>query len=1036
MAKASGTVSLKLAIVGQDKISAVLETAKRNTAGYANSAKQNLEKTSGAFASIKGSIEGMGTKWSELRSKVALATQAIGMIRQGLDELQEFESSRAVDQMFTQMVEQPGIVLAAMRQASRGVKATDTDLKRMAMSARAAGFNVKEMTLILDAASKRSVFRNTGLLESFNELNTAFKNQSKESLASLGIEFDRQKYIEKQRANYKKLGKEVSDYTLNIGAMREALRLSEEVSGISRIKLSETASVLRETSEELENLKDTAGKGIVSFLTGEGFGEDEADVIANALQKVAEGGDDMGYSVSVLNTHFGNMAKSSPEIAAFLDSVNNRMTEAKDRVDGVGGVIRDLHSVDLPDWLGGGVEDVGEVGASAVGLVIDAATGFTQQTKLGNFQLKEQVEFLDQGLGILTDWVAKEQDITDERRDQAGLSNQMKLTKSWLQFRENEATSIQDVTKRIREARAALREYEEGWAATSFRAGVAQFSGAERKDFAEKLQAMKDLVGEADFANIMWRDASNLTYTFLTDQASEIEQAHYIMSGWEVYHDSAKQIEAYQDQLRNLYMRQNNQGKILEKQNMITRSKNRMTYVEDKAELVKMEHQIRVAEGMIKIMSGEIDLTIAEVINWSKNIMDEADKAERKRKAEKWKQRKEEIKSLEIQRLQNMEKMFVLDLEAKGLMTDRKRLFFSHSIADAIDDINNKKRRGTLEDLERAGKLSEKQWLELDALRMSETIRAAEKAKAIKSANAQEKDLTLEHGREMETIDQARIEASAKYGIDQTKYAERQKHGAILAAEHNLERKLSDINQRKTDSIIDAAEADRQIQIATLTSELEIEAIYADRRAAIREEEFERRSELLDEWTVQLDNVSGPLSQIIALDENASAGTETLAAAFAVASVATSEMSAATNGYRAALPGMLSASGAAASGMIEDTKRQAQVQGMFEIASSLSSFAFGDIKGGALHAASAAAFFALAGKGGSGKKDKSGAKGGSISKGGGGGGSSKTGSTTSNLVLNVSGFVGSEHDLAVGMSKNLSVLDHDNPGTGLGSHLA
>ena len=183
------------------------------------------------------------------------------------------------------------------------------------------------------------------------------------------------------------------------------------------------------------------------------------------------------------------------------------------------------------------------------------------------------------------------------------------------------------------------------------------------------------------------------------------------------------------------------------------------------------------------------------------------------------------------------------------------------------------------------------------------------------------------------------------------------------------------------------------------------------------------------EYADALNMLQGPLVSLV--DHQMGASQElkvfggALGATSAAANVFVAEADAsktATENFTKSLPGAVSAGGSAASAFVKQTKHKALIQGGFEAASSIASFATGNIVGGAGHAASAALFFALAGKSAQGGKSSgsSGTKTGALSSGGGGSSGLSASGKGSSVVVNVQGFaLGSAKEMGAKMAQTI-----------------
>tara|TARA_R110001599_G_scaffold19038_3_gene73473 strand:- start:5679 stop:8063 length:2385 start_codon:yes stop_codon:yes gene_type:complete len=183
------------------------------------------------------------------------------------------------------------------------------------------------------------------------------------------------------------------------------------------------------------------------------------------------------------------------------------------------------------------------------------------------------------------------------------------------------------------------------------------------------------------------------------------------------------------------------------------------------------------------------------------------------------------------------------------------------------------------------------------------------------------------------------------------------------------------------------------------------------------------------EYADALNMLQGPLVSLV--DHQMGASEElkvfggALGATSAAANVFVAEADAsktATENFTKSLPGAISAGGSAASAFVKQTKHKALIQGGFEAASSIASFATGNVIGGAGHAASAALFFALAGKSAQGGKSSgsSGTKTGALSSGGGGSSGLSASGKGSSVVVNVQGFaLGSAKEMGAKMAQTI-----------------
>ena len=1003
MGRASATVSLKVALVGQDKISAALETAKQNTEQFSNSAKKNLKSTSGAFASITGSIEGLGNKWTEINSFIGVAQTGLSMLGTAIDELADVDRRANVALMFNRMVEAPGLALANLRHFSHGMGATDTELQQLGLSANQAGFNIEQMGQLMEIASKKSIYRGQDLKSSFEEVLASFKGLSSESLLLLGIEMDVEKRRTQMVAEAAKSGYMLSTMEANARLVGEALEEVANNTPLAEINLADFNTTAAQTAKDLEHLKEEMTSTLAGFFTGVGYGEDAAKNAADTISLfVSDAPGSYQAGVDILD-QMAAFADKTPEAAAAFE--------------------------DLSKWMGEYTKWIGERKKSEMDeWLADPETIKTlnMYTYSGNLAGKAAFKW------------NKEREIASA----SFIGEKEQYSKRGIMLRKLTAlqsgANIEITNANILRQQAAV---DQKALDTVLGGGVDQLTvythaiSAVTTELEENLLAEKELKHFKEMGRALG----------VTPEEVEEELGKDPTAVQPLGELQRKELEDLSEHLANKKQmtesHEDNRIQIMLGAQTVANLNLKKSLLVDKTEIANIENQIKQTETLIAELSGKfamfgalqfdmIDATnAANEAAHQKNL-----KAIRKEKAAKAAQYRSEINALKTTK----EKFFTQDqiwrLEESGANSARARLEIEQEGERTAWNIANAKKLQRLQDREEH-KMSTKQRLERDNLedQLREMNRKQSRATAVLDRSEEARGAA--HAMEMATVISEHRMLTAAEGMDEIKQARQAYTRELWILSNDHAANMAAIDTAEAEHKIGTIEATEQRELEVENNKLERSRILSDARMEIMDLEHQHRSELLTEWGEGLQGVADPLGQIIGLDEDASAGMEALAASFAVASAATSHMAGAGQDYKKAVPGMMSASASAAASMIEDTKSQAIVQGAFEVGASLSSFAFGDIKGGAMHAASAAAFFALAG---SGKKGGAGGSGGALSSGGGGtsGGGGGPGSTTSNLVLNVSGFVGSEHDLAVGMSKSLSVIGQDNPGTGIGSSLS
>ena len=121
---ASGNVSLTLGLTGEDRLSAVISRAEKQMKSFGRGAKKGGNDASKAFASLQMTISGVGTRFTELNSKIALVKQGFQAIKSAGEFAISGEIANNADTIFTQVVgsaENAKIALAQMREASSGI---------------------------------------------------------------------------------------------------------------------------------------------------------------------------------------------------------------------------------------------------------------------------------------------------------------------------------------------------------------------------------------------------------------------------------------------------------------------------------------------------------------------------------------------------------------------------------------------------------------------------------------------------------------------------------------------------------------------------------------------------------------------------------------------------------------------------------------------------------------------------------------------------------------------------------------------------
>ncbi len=266
---ARGAVKLMLALDGEDKLSAVIEKADRQMRNFSKSAKNTGKGATRNFATLQGTISNVGTRFTELNSKVMLLRSAFSALKSAGEFAISGEIANNAERIFSQVA--GGADLAAgrmesLRKVSRGV-VDDTTLQQFAtkMAMAGADFNQTVQALALGA----EVGLATG-----QDVKTAVDGMAKAAISGratafkmLGVTADLNKELDKEA---KKTGRVREEMTaaeqigIRLALAQDAIGHAMQKSGIDTAALS---TKLRELKTDMENLESSAQQATAGMFS-------------------------------------------------------------------------------------------------------------------------------------------------------------------------------------------------------------------------------------------------------------------------------------------------------------------------------------------------------------------------------------------------------------------------------------------------------------------------------------------------------------------------------------------------------------------------------------------------------------------------------------------------------------------------------------------------------------------------------------------------------------------------------------------------
>jgi hypothetical protein len=327
---ASGQVSLSIALTGEDKLSAIIERSNRQMGKFGKRSKQTAKEATTGFAKISGTIKGVGTKFTELNSKLALVKEAFAAVQKVGQMAISGEIANNAEKVFSQIAggaDNAQRMMVKLREVSRGLL-DDTTIQQFAGSLKIAGVEFGDIGRILEVSSRVA-------LATGQDLEAVSKKIRDAALAGRQGEFDRLGVVvrvnEELRSRAEAEGLVVDEMTkaeqvsMRLDILTEKLGATMAAAGIRTDDLSTS---LRSLQTDFQNFGSSVEQGIANLLT------------ATELQKLRA---NMEAAAEIASDKFGDITvsalKSNKLLRGYLGDMaglsTEEMTNALKNLDGL-----------------------------------------------------------------------------------------------------------------------------------------------------------------------------------------------------------------------------------------------------------------------------------------------------------------------------------------------------------------------------------------------------------------------------------------------------------------------------------------------------------------------------------------------------------------------------------------------------------------------------------------------------------------------------------------------------------------------------
>jgi len=273
---ARGTVSLKFALVGEDKLAGTIAKAQRSMDGFGKRSAASAKAAQKGFRGLSGTITGIPSKVQEMNQAFQLAkgvaSALAGALRGAFDFLKEGEIANNVETIFNQINANANAVLKSARGATLNL-IDDTTLQQQLNKMRILGASVEDAIGVMRVASTVAEVTGQDVVGLAEQISMATISGRSASLKLVGVMLDLNKELE--------LYARRTDTTID--AMSEQEKTSARlqiVTGSLATKLAtagistkDLSSRIRELETDLQNATSSAQQ-LATTLAGDLFGDE------------------------------------------------------------------------------------------------------------------------------------------------------------------------------------------------------------------------------------------------------------------------------------------------------------------------------------------------------------------------------------------------------------------------------------------------------------------------------------------------------------------------------------------------------------------------------------------------------------------------------------------------------------------------------------------------------------------------------------------------------------------------------------------
>ena len=211
---ASGQVRLTMAFNGEDKLAAVIEKSNQAMGKFSKTTKKAGKQATKGFAAFSAEISGIGTKFTEMKSKLDLVKAGFQAVQAAAEVAIRGEIATNADAVFAQIMggaENASKVIGKLTEASRGLL-DETTLKQYTAGLSIAGVELKEIGRMVKVAADVSLATGEDLTGMMEKIKVAAIEGSQGEFEKLGLTINVNEELKKR---IEAEGRLLSDMTKN-----------------------------------------------------------------------------------------------------------------------------------------------------------------------------------------------------------------------------------------------------------------------------------------------------------------------------------------------------------------------------------------------------------------------------------------------------------------------------------------------------------------------------------------------------------------------------------------------------------------------------------------------------------------------------------------------------------------------------------------------------------------------------------------------------------------------------------------------------